>query len=40
MKAQFNELCKVCNEMITAGKDEIIKGKNNNWIHVKCSVKM
>ena len=37
MKAQFNETCKVCDKMIMAGKHDVVKDEDSNWIHVTCS---
>ena len=37
MKAKFNGTCKVCDMMIMAGKHDVVKDENSNWIHTKCS---
>lgn len=38
--ARFNEVCKVCNDRIRSGRDNIIKqklGSKNCWIHERCA---
>jgi len=34
MRARFDGTCKACNEIIKAGKHEITKDENGNWIHL------
>jgi hypothetical protein len=37
LKARFDGICKVCSLQIKAGKHDIIRDSNGNWIHKMCS---